>query len=81
MMSDFPYILPGIEPVDLVLTDPPYGETSLKWDEYCTEYMGEPGNTFEAFGATFEIISVDEVRLYEVASLWREEGCKSEDEI
>lgn len=26
-------ILPALEPVDLVLTDPPYGETSLKWDK------------------------------------------------
>lgn len=28
-------ILPQLEPVDLVLTDPPYGETSLEWDRVC----------------------------------------------
>lgn len=44
-----------------------------------TKRMGEPGDTFEAFSATFEIVSVEEVRLYEVASLWREEGCTSEE--
>lgn len=44
-----------------------------------TKYMGKPGDTFAAFGAQFELLSIEEVRLYEVASLWREEGCTSED--
>jgi len=44
-----------------------------------TKRMGSPGDTFEAFGAQFEILSVEEVRLYEVASLWKEEGCASEE--
>jgi site-specific DNA-methyltransferase (adenine-specific) len=26
-------ILPGLGPVDVVVTDPPYGDTSLSWDE------------------------------------------------
>lgn len=26
-------VLPGLRSVDLVLTDPPYGDTSLEWDE------------------------------------------------
>lgn len=32
-------ILPGLEPVDLVLTDPPYGETSLQWDTSVCGWM------------------------------------------
>ena len=44
-----------------------------------TKTMGQPGDTFMAFGATFELLSVEEVRLYEVASLWKEEGCASEE--
>lgn len=44
-----------------------------------TKCMGQPGDTFEAFGAQFEIVSVRDVYLYDVAFLWREEGCTSED--
>ena len=44
-----------------------------------TKVVGTPGDTFEVFGAQFEIASVKEVRLYEVVSLWREEGCASEE--
>lgn len=32
-------ILPHLEPVDLVLTDPPYGETSLEWDKDATDWI------------------------------------------
>jgi hypothetical protein len=46
-----------------------------------TKRMGEPGDTFMAFGASFELVSVEEVRLYEVASLWKEEGCTSEEDF
>jgi hypothetical protein len=46
-----------------------------------TKRMGQPGDTFEAFGAQFELLSVEEVRLYEVASLWKEEGCSSEEDF
>lgn len=31
-LGDCRDVLPRLEPVDLVLTDPPYGETSLSWD-------------------------------------------------
>jgi hypothetical protein len=44
-----------------------------------TKIHGKPGDTFQIFDAVFEILSVEEVRLYEVASLWREEGCTSEE--
>lgn len=30
--DDCRYVLPKLEPVDLVLTDPPYGMTDAKWD-------------------------------------------------
>lgn len=61
---------------------PFFKEPMLSGVKVCTartKRMGEPGDTFEAFGATFEILSVEEVRLYEVASLWKEEGCQSEE--
>jgi len=32
-------ILPLLEPVDLVVTDPPYGETSLAWDVAPTDWL------------------------------------------
>lgn len=44
-----------------------------------TKVMGKPGDTFVAFGSEFELLSVEEVRLYEVASRWKEEGCASEE--
>ncbi len=39
--------------------------------------MGKPGDTFEAFGAEFELISVKDEDLYTVSLLWKEEGCTS----
>lgn len=42
-----------------------------------TRRMGEPGDTFDAFGATFELRSVEDISLYEVSLLWKEEGCTS----
>jgi hypothetical protein len=39
--------------------------------------MGQPGDTFTAFGSTFELLSVKDAALFEVASLWKEEGCNS----
>lgn len=61
---------------------PFFKEPMLSGVKVCTartKRMGEPGDTFEAFGATFEILSINEVRLYEVASLWKDEGCASEE--
>ena len=46
-----------------------------------TKRMGKVGDTFQAFGATFEILSVEDVALHEVARLWKEEGCASEEEF
>ena len=42
-----------------------------------TRAMGKKGDTFDAFGATFEIDWVMSVDLGEVAEHWREEGCSS----
>ena len=40
--------------------------------------FGEPGDTFTAFGAEFEIISVNKETLdYVAAYLWKEEGCEN----
>lgn len=33
-------ILPEIDPVDVVVTDPPYGDTSLDWDEPVRGWLG-----------------------------------------
>lgn len=46
-----------------------------------SKVMGREGDTFEAFGATFEIISVKDVPLFEVAALWKEEGCTSREDF
>lgn len=42
-----------------------------------TKRMGETGDTFEAFGATFQVKSVTEESLHYVADLWHQEGCTS----
>lgn len=43
-----------------------------------TKKKGEPGDTFDAFGATFLINYVDRVRLDYVARLcWKQEGATS----
>jgi len=68
---------------EIVIKFKPYfKEPLLSGVKVCTartKRMGEPGDVFMAFGSQFELLSVEEVRLYEVASLWREEGCTSED--
>jgi len=33
-LGDCREILPGLDPVDAIVTDPPYGETSLLWDRW-----------------------------------------------
>lgn len=42
-----------------------------------TKRYGKVGDTFDAFGATFEIQKVERSPLYYVASNFEEEGCKS----
>lgn len=44
-------IIPELKPVDVVLTDPPYGETSLKWDRYCKEWSGAIGTALKTTGS------------------------------
>lgn len=46
-----------------------------------TKRMGEPSDTFVAFGATFWILHVSEAQLFEVAALWQEEGCMSKEDF
>lgn len=43
--------------------------------------LGERGDTFSAFGAVFELLSVKDVSLYEVSLLWKEEGCASREDF
>lgn len=43
-----------------------------------TKQYGQPGDTFEIFGCTFELVSVNPLSLQEIAlSYWYEEGCSS----
>lgn len=59
---------------------PMFGPAMLADIKICTartSRKGKPGDTFDAFGATFELLSVEDVALCEVRSLWREEGCRS----
>jgi hypothetical protein len=53
--------------------------TGVKTCTSRTKKMGNPGDRFVAFGAEFELLSVEEKRLDEVRLLWKEEGCQSEE--
>ena len=68
---------------EIVIRFKPYfREPMLSGVKTCTsrtKTMGKPGDWFTAFGAQFELLSVEEVRLHEVASMWKEEGCTSAD--
>lgn len=45
-------ILPLLDPVDVVITDPPYGVTALKWDVRVEGWMGLlPSNNCWCFGS------------------------------
>ena len=46
-----------------------------------TKVMGRPGDIFQAFGATFRIVKVYEAQLFDVAALWKEEGCTSREDF
>lgn len=46
-----------------------------------TKRMGQPGDIFRAFGHAFQIDSVEDTALEEVALLWKEEGCASRDDF
>jgi len=46
-----------------------------------TKRYGKKGDLFEAFGGLFLIISVDKMKLKQVAKLWREEGCNSQEDF
>jgi site-specific DNA-methyltransferase (adenine-specific) len=60
--------------VDLILTDPPYGETSLVWDRWVTEWPSEvyrvlkPTGSLWVFGSMRMFLSrIDEFRKYKFA--------------
>ena len=43
-----------------------------------TKRYGSPGDTFESFGAEFELVSVEKMTLEDISeSLYEEEGCGS----
>jgi hypothetical protein len=42
---------------------------------------GNVGDTFDAFGATFEITEVGRLRLGDIAGCWKEEGMESLDDF
>jgi hypothetical protein len=42
-----------------------------------TKRYGQMGDSFEAFGATFEILTVEKKTLEEILNHWREEGLDS----
>lgn len=45
-------ILPALAPVDVVVTDPPYGETSLEWDRTVDGWLDQlPANQLWIFGS------------------------------
>jgi len=46
-----------------------------------TKVMGNAGDTFKAFGATFLIIDLSTIGLDQVADLWKPEGCKSREDF
>lgn len=59
---------------------PFFKEPMLSGVKVCTARtlrMGQPGDQFQAFGAAFELRSVEEVALYTVSTSWLEEGCRS----
>lgn len=61
---------------------PYFKEPMLSGVKVCTartKYMGHPGDRFLAFGAEFEIVNVEDVYLLQVAMIWKEEGCESEE--
>ena len=55
--------------------------TGVKTCTSRSKIMGQPGDRFRAFGKWFEIVSVEDVALCEVAALWKEEGCESREDF
>ena len=59
---------------------PYFREPMLAGTKVCTartRRMGAGGDRFQAFGAWFDLKSVEEEPLHIVADLWRPEGCTS----
>lgn len=55
----------------------PNDPESLKIYTSRSKRMGVPGDRFKAFGRLFELVTVEDVDLYSVSLLWKEEGCAS----
>lgn len=50
--ADCREIMSDLDTVDAVITDPPYGETSLKWDRFVSGWMDQlPANNLWCFGS------------------------------
>jgi hypothetical protein len=59
-----------------------FKEVLLSDQKVCTartKRMGAAGDRFQAFGSWFALRSVEDVALWEVALLWKEEGCTSQE--
>ena len=57
---------------------PAFKEALLSGVKTCTartSKKGKPGDLFTAFGAVFQLMSVERVPLHEVADFWYQEGC------
>ncbi len=51
-LGDCRDILPTLEPVDVVIADPPYETTNLTWDKLCEGWLGlVPTNALWCFGS------------------------------
>lgn len=46
-----------------------------------TRKYGQVGDVFKAFGAMFKITEVFRLELGDIASFWKDEGCKSLDDF
>lgn len=57
MLGDFRLLAPGLPPVDVIVTDPPYGETSLEWDRRVDDWPSfaepllQPNRSMWCFGS------------------------------
>lgn len=52
--------------------------TDIKTCTTRSKRFGRPGDVFRAYGAVFELLKVEQVRLDEVAAkYWQQEGCAS----
>ena len=51
--GDFRDVTPLLDKVDLILTDPPYGQTSLKWDRWQTGWCEHAARALKTTGSVW----------------------------